>query len=85
MDGTDTKSLKTHIGEMKDRYFELERQVNKDAESERNHIEEQMKDLVGKEKTLNENKDQIFTNIDKLDEKSEQSVRECFEFVNKYI
>lgn len=79
----DLKKLTKEVAGLKEKYLELDRQVNKDAESMRTHLEEQMKDLLGREETLNENKQQIDTNIEHLDDRSEDSVKECFDFVNR--
>lgn len=74
--------LKREFKEKEEKIKELERQVNKEAESMKNHLEEQMKEFVTRETILVENKDQIYSNLGCLDEKSEKSVKDCFEFVN---
>ena len=83
MESTELKALAKEIAEIKTKYYEIERVVNKEAESIRNHLEDQMKDLLQREVTVNENKEQIFNNIEHLDERSQDSVIACFEFVNK--
>lgn len=75
--------MEAELKDVKNKVFELSKQVNKDADSTRTRLEEQMQDLIKKEDILKENKEQIYTNLEHLDEKSQQSVLQCFEFVNK--
>lgn len=79
----DVKKFERELNGLRERFYQLDKQINKDVESERNRLEEQMQDLANKENILKQDKDQIYTNLDHLDEKSQQSVMQCFEFVNK--
>lgn len=79
----DLKKLNKELAVDKEKYFELERMVNRDAERMQSHLEEQMKEVIKREQILKENKLQIETNLGKLDEKSTRSVLDCFENVNK--
>lgn len=83
LDSENLQKLETEIKEINTKVFELSKQINKDAESTTTRLQEQMQDLMGKQNILNEDKEQIYTNLDNLDDKSQQSVLECFEFVNK--
>lgn len=73
------------LGEMKGKYYEMERVINREAESVRNHLEDQMKDLIARDEMLKENKEQIYTNMNHLDDRSKGTVLECFKFVNENL
>ena len=79
----EVKKFDKEFKEIKERFYNLDKQINKEAESMGNRLEEQMQDLANKENILKQDKEQIYTNLEHLDEKSQQSVLQCFEFVNK--
>jgi chromosome segregation ATPase len=77
------KDFERDLNTIQDKYYQLDKQINKDVESQRNRMEVQMQELASKEQILKNDKDQIYNNLEQLDEKSQQSVMQCFEFVNK--
>lgn len=82
LENVDIKRKEIEQKGIANKLYDLQRQVNKEAESIRGRLEEQMQELIKKEKILKEDKDQIYMNLDQLDEKSQESVLECFKFVN---
>lgn len=83
LDKIEIKKFERDLTGIRERFYQLEKQINKDVESQRNRMEEQMQDLANKETILKQDKDQIYNNLEMLDEKSQESVLQCFEFVNK--
>jgi structural maintenance of chromosome 2 len=83
LEAVDIRKKESEHKSIATKFYDLQKQVNKEAESIRSRLEEQMQDLIKKEKILKEDKALIYMNLDQLDEKSQKSVMECFEFVNK--
>ena len=85
LDALDPKKLSRELAQKKEEYFRLEPAVRREAESERGRLAEQMADLFQKKDTVYENKAQIESNLEHMDNKSEGSVYDCFQFVNKNL
>jgi structural maintenance of chromosome 2 len=83
LERVDPIKIEKELTSIKQQIYDLDKQINKDVESQKNRLEEQMLDLANKENILKQDKDQIYTNLEHLDEKSQQSVVTCFEFVNQ--
>ena len=85
LDALDAKKLARDLAQKKEEYLRLEPAVRREAESERGRLAEQMADLFQKKDTVNENKVQIESNLKQMDFKSEDSLYDCFQFVNKNL